>query len=83
MTDVLAVDMTALEVGEGIEFASEDGVFAGVKGSTVTKMAKLDGQDVFLVNLVLGGGSSTQTEIIASKDMNEYFADLAEFTARA
>lgn len=82
VTDISNVDMTALKVGEGVEIASDEGVFAGVKGSTVTKMAKLDGQDVFLVNLVMDGGNATQTEIIASKDMNAYFTDLAEFTGR-
>ena len=82
VTDVSNVDMTALKVGEGIEIASDEGVFAGVKGSTITKMAEIDGQDVFLVNLVMDSGNTTQTEIIASKDMNAYFADLSAFTGR-
>ena len=82
VTDISDVDMTALKAGEGIELAMTEGVFANVKGSTITKMATVDGQDVFLVNLVNNADNQTQTEIISSADLNEYLANLNEFDAR-
>jgi len=80
ITDISAIDMTELKAGEGIELAMTDGAFGAVKGSTITKMGEIDGQDVFLVNLIKG--DNTQTEIILSADLNAYLADVNEFDAR-